>query len=240
MSSPSHAWSPWFRKHLVPKSRKPLFIGFLQFEDTMVAANTAPCLWLPCIDQLIQDKCKYNTTCAIASWHLVRQHLCMIQVRTAQEKQKTASTTVGDLRVATVLIHGVIFCMKACQTGHERMPSRDPDALITNCALCFKSNESHHHAMAITSPLVSTSEPISVHEHTSTMCRPILRNTHLLGSRNKKHSRQKLNACILSSTQYTKIRTYTSFVYFRTKKEIPSCVLYKKWSSREETWRATL
>ena len=65
------------------------------------------------------------------------------------------------------------------------MPNRDPDALITNCALCFKSNESHHHSMAITSPLVSTSEPISVHEHTSTMCRPILRNTHLLRSRNK-------------------------------------------------------
>ena len=118
----------------------------------------------------------------------------MIQVRTAQEKQKTASTTVGDLRVATVLIHGVIFCMKACQTGHERLPSRDPDALITNCALCFKSNESHHHAMAITSPLVSTSEPISVQGQTSTMFRPILRNTHLLRSRNKntqdKHSMQ--------------------------------------------------
>ena len=185
MSSPSQAWSPWFRKHLGSKSRKPLFIGFLQFEDTMVAANTAPCLWFPCIDQLIQDKWNIIQHKPIASWHLVLQHLCMIQVRTAQEKQKTASTTVGDLRVATVLIHGVIFCMKACQTGHERMPSRDPDALITNCALCFKSNESHHHAMAITSTLVSTTEPMSVQGQTSTMFQPMLHNTHLLARRNK-------------------------------------------------------
>ena len=124
--------------------------------------------------------------------------------------------------------------MKGCQTGHEWMPNKDPDALITNCALCFKSNESHHHAMAITSPLVSTSEPMSVQGQTSTMFRPILRNTPLLRSRNK--NTQDKNSMQVSCPP-PNIERYTVFPpvsIFVQRKNFPRAYLTKNGAAAKK------
>ena len=121
---------------------------------------------------------KYKTTCT----H--RQLTCCSLTFVYDPDHKSTRTTKDCLhnnRWPSHLIvpfHGVIFWMKG-------LSNRDPDALITNWPLCFKSDQLHHHAKVITFPFVSTSEPISVQWQTSTMFRPMLRNTHLLTSRNK-------------------------------------------------------
>ena len=70
-----------------------------------------------------------------------------------------------------VPFNGVISRMK-------RLPNTDPDALIANWPIFFKSDQLHHHAKVIIFPL-PTSKPIPVQGQTSSMFRPMIRNTHL-------------------------------------------------------------